>query len=303
MQYVKLGSWIVDAEALRLVSSDGEHHPIGGRAMSVLHELISANGAVVEKSQLLERVWDGVAVTENSLNQAVTELRQLLEDDPRTPQHIETVRGKGYRLLQAAEQVTSLPSKTFARRLSRANSHHYIVGLLFALSALIAIFLWAPPQGSTKYASAASPDGQWLAYLATNGELTTLYVIDTKTGRRRPLVDGPTPESYALAWSPDGTRIVYNATESTAPNYAINIVSRINGEIFYIKNAKDPARHETDSVPTPLTTPEAYVTHTEWSNGVTDIHRINLGDDLLVVLYDDGRVTGFNWSEHNPEDA
>lgn len=35
MQYVKLGSWIIDADAQRLISKDGGHHPIGGRAMSV----------------------------------------------------------------------------------------------------------------------------------------------------------------------------------------------------------------------------------------------------------------------------
>jgi hypothetical protein len=44
-------------------------------------------------------VWDGTIVSESALTSVVKELRRALGDDARAPRYIESVYGRGYRLL------------------------------------------------------------------------------------------------------------------------------------------------------------------------------------------------------------
>ncbi|WP_226526888.1 response regulator transcription factor [Metabacillus niabensis] len=64
--------------------------------------LIFANhiGQVLTRNQLLERIWDvaGEFVNDNTLTVYIKRLRQKLEDNPRNPIIIKTVRGMGYKV-------------------------------------------------------------------------------------------------------------------------------------------------------------------------------------------------------------
>lgn len=63
----------------------------------LLRLLIENRGHILSRAQLLERVWDGGEfVDENSLSVAIRRLRAKLENNPKLPQHIETVYGIGY---------------------------------------------------------------------------------------------------------------------------------------------------------------------------------------------------------------
>ena len=55
------------------------------------------------KDELLGAIWPDVAVTENALTQAVSDLRQALGDDPSAPQYIQTVARRGYRFIAQVE--------------------------------------------------------------------------------------------------------------------------------------------------------------------------------------------------------
>ena len=63
----------------------------------VLQQLVSRAGEVVSKDALIEAAWHGVAVTDNSLEQAISALRKALGDSPRKPRLIQTVPRRGYR--------------------------------------------------------------------------------------------------------------------------------------------------------------------------------------------------------------
>ena len=82
-----------------LLSKDGVALSVQPKALLVLRCLIDRPGKVVLKDELLDRVWDDAAVTENSLVEAIRLLRQSLGDDPRTPTYIETVHRRGYRFI------------------------------------------------------------------------------------------------------------------------------------------------------------------------------------------------------------
>jgi predicted ATPase len=65
----------------------------------VLHSLLQQAGHVVRKEALLDAVWPETSVGETGLQHRINRLRQLLGDDPKRPQYIETQPGQGYRFL------------------------------------------------------------------------------------------------------------------------------------------------------------------------------------------------------------
>lgn len=65
----------------------------------LLKLLVERRGQVVSKGEILEKVWNLDPETETrAVDNFVMRLRRHLGDDPRSPQHLQTVRGAGYRL-------------------------------------------------------------------------------------------------------------------------------------------------------------------------------------------------------------
>lgn len=69
------------------------------RLVTLLKILMEHPGQVIERAQLFRTVWD-TAYTEDTrtLDVHVSWLRQAIEEDPRNPVYIKTIRGVGYRL-------------------------------------------------------------------------------------------------------------------------------------------------------------------------------------------------------------
>ena len=67
--------------------------------MQLLLCLAEHAGEVVSIDDLLDQVWSGVAVSQDSVYQAVTSLRRVLGDDPKQPTYIATVPRFGYRMV------------------------------------------------------------------------------------------------------------------------------------------------------------------------------------------------------------
>ena len=65
----------------------------------LLKLLVERRGKVVSKGEILEKVWNLDPETETrAVDNFVMRLRRHLGDDPRSPVHLQTVRGAGYRL-------------------------------------------------------------------------------------------------------------------------------------------------------------------------------------------------------------
>ena len=69
------------------------------KPFEVLCCLVERAGELVTKDELLDAVWPNLHVSESSLTVAVNALRSALGDDRQTPQYIETVTRRGYRLI------------------------------------------------------------------------------------------------------------------------------------------------------------------------------------------------------------
>lgn len=92
-------------------SREAVRHKIEPRAMEVLLALIAGQGKVVSRDRLIEEIWNDYGGGEEGLIQAVSKLRKAFQDDARSPQVIETIPKRGYRLLLPAQPITLPPPK------------------------------------------------------------------------------------------------------------------------------------------------------------------------------------------------
>src|SRR6187551_3015756 len=73
--------------------------PLPPRVLGVLDLLVSRAGAIVPKQEIIDTVWKDAFVSDTSLAEAISVLRQALGDDPQAPQYIQTVHRRGYRFV------------------------------------------------------------------------------------------------------------------------------------------------------------------------------------------------------------
>ena len=73
--------------------------------LEVLRVLVEKRGEVVDRDEIVAKVWGGVYVdTDNALNGAIRKIRQVLKDNPEQPRYIQTITGKGYRFVAELKQ-------------------------------------------------------------------------------------------------------------------------------------------------------------------------------------------------------
>ncbi len=102
----RVGRWLVDPAADTLCL-DGSTVKLEPRTMRLLVTLAERPGEVCPSDDLIDRVWPGIVVTDQSLYQAIGELRSALKADAVTGQFIATVPRKGYRLVAPIGPVGS----------------------------------------------------------------------------------------------------------------------------------------------------------------------------------------------------
>jgi DNA-binding winged helix-turn-helix (wHTH) protein len=106
---------------------DGVPVELGTRAFDVLLTLIEANGLLVTKEELLNRVWSDRIVEEGNLQVQVLALRKALGADRDL---IRTEHGRGYRLIAAVRPIIATPSACLrmtrrGRRRDRKMAHRW----------------------------------------------------------------------------------------------------------------------------------------------------------------------------------
>ena len=90
------GDFQLDGSKKRLTHG-GDPVALTEHQADVLLHLLASAGEVVSKNALIDAAWPGIAVTDNSLEQAVSALRRALGDSRARTKLIETVPRRGYR--------------------------------------------------------------------------------------------------------------------------------------------------------------------------------------------------------------
>jgi len=81
----------------RLLLRDGEVVPLKKKAYEMLLVLVENKGQVLEKEELMRRLWPDTYVEESNLTHYIYTLRRVLGDEKDNPQFIVTIPGRGYR--------------------------------------------------------------------------------------------------------------------------------------------------------------------------------------------------------------
>lgn len=104
MVSVTFGPFVFN-RANKALTRDGKHVALGGRSAALLTALLDAEGSVVSKADLMERVWPGMTVEEGNLTVQVAALRKALGQRADNSDWIVTVSRSGYRLFTEEAQA------------------------------------------------------------------------------------------------------------------------------------------------------------------------------------------------------
>ena len=100
---VRLPQHIVDLAADELRTAEGVHVELRPRSWAVLRLLAEHAGRLFGKDDIIAKVWDDVAVTEDSLTQCIVDIRKAIGDEERRV--LRTVPRKGYVLVPSQHRV------------------------------------------------------------------------------------------------------------------------------------------------------------------------------------------------------
>ncbi|HEU5133932.1 MAG TPA: winged helix-turn-helix domain-containing protein [Steroidobacteraceae bacterium] len=153
---LQVGAWRIDPQ-LGQMSCGTQTVRLEARTLRLLMYLANRAGETVGIDELLDQVWSGVVVTQDSVYQAVTALRRLLGDDAKNPTYIVTVPRLGYRLIApvraaADEPLVPPPSLPEPRAFL---SRRILLACAAIVLAGIAVFVW----------HGATPDAKSVAVL------------------------------------------------------------------------------------------------------------------------------------------
>ena len=161
---LRIGAWCVNP-ASGEISREGETARVEARTMRLLLCLAEHAGTVVSIEDLLQHAWPGVAVSPDSVYQAVASLRRLLGDDPKQPAYIATVPRLGYRMVaevspwvdRGAGPVAPAPAIDTPVPVRRPRTGFAWAGVAAIFLALAVTFLYHGNVANSSPASAAQP--------------------------------------------------------------------------------------------------------------------------------------------------
>jgi DNA-binding winged helix-turn-helix (wHTH) protein/Tol biopolymer transport system component len=237
---VSFGPFSFDTHT-RLLSRGGQEVALPPRVLGVLELLLRRAGDVVTRQELIDAVWKDAFVTDTSLAEAVSVLRQALADDSQSPTFIQTLHRRGYRFVAPVSTIgptgrteAPVPANTpvLAPSISPSIGGQLVPWSAAVICALIAAaavwhltrgeqagsapavrFTLAPAPG-TRFddrapALAFSADGTQLAWSACDGSGCRIYV--RPLDRLEPSAIPGTDDGHAPFFSPDGRWIAFFA--------------------------------------------------------------------------------------------
>jgi TolB-like protein len=97
-EVVRFGRFQLDLGRRELLR-EGARLQLGSRAIDILCVLAAADGNVVTKDEIMNRVWPGLIVSESNIQVHVSALRKALDEGEDGLSYVVTVPGRGYRLV------------------------------------------------------------------------------------------------------------------------------------------------------------------------------------------------------------
>jgi DNA-binding winged helix-turn-helix (wHTH) protein/TolB-like protein len=158
-------------QANRLLEREGVAIPMPGKVFDVLVVFTENPGRLLEKEELIEKVWQQEFVEEGNLARHVSTLRKLLGDNGKDRKYIVTVQGRGYRFVA---DVTAVETDV-----QEAVTPHAESTVVTPHSRLSKKWLWSLPAIALVLATAWFVKGRYFS--SPNQQLNSLAVLPLKS--------------------------------------------------------------------------------------------------------------------------
>lgn len=110
----------------RVLTREGEVLPLTPKAFDTLLVLLECRERVVDKDELLKRVWGERFVAENNLNQKISQVRKALGENHHQHQYIITIPGYGYRFVAEVKEVPADDASVRTSKIATASKKRKI---------------------------------------------------------------------------------------------------------------------------------------------------------------------------------
>lgn len=183
----RFGPYRLDSDE-RVLLRDGQPVTLPPKDLETLFVLVERAGHIVEKEELLEKVWPGVFIEEGNLARHVFNLRQVLGDTADGRPYIETISRRGYRFVADVQEdgqaVATPPVTTPLESETAVHSGQQRIPWLWVL-VLLAVALggyfgsrrfWPRPRASTQKVMLAV-----LPFVNLSGDVNQDYFADGLT--------------------------------------------------------------------------------------------------------------------------
>src|SRR6476659_4982552 len=104
MRVYEFGPFRVDA-VRRVLTREGNELRLPAKAFEILLTLLEEKGRLVDKDELMRRVWPDAVVEENNLTVNMSALRRSLTESRGEHRYVVTVPGRGYQFVADVRQV------------------------------------------------------------------------------------------------------------------------------------------------------------------------------------------------------
>jgi len=240
--FYEFGNFRLDTKE-KILFRDNKPVPLRPKVFTTLQVFVEHAGRLLEKDELMQRIWKDQFVEESNLSFNIKVLRRVLDDDAHQPRFIETVPRRGYRFIANVNQnsgplavkaeavVSRVPSLTVAS--PKPIKRVYLSIALFAVLVLACLSgaLWfgqrkhfasglsAPilskPFKSENFLSAGAeravitPNGKYVAYTTEVGGKTSIWLRQLETSENIQIVPPSELLYRGLAVSHDGNSLYF----------------------------------------------------------------------------------------------
>jgi DNA-binding winged helix-turn-helix (wHTH) protein/Tol biopolymer transport system component len=218
------GPFIFDTHT-RLLTRAGQELALPPRVLGVLGLLLERAGDVVPRQDLIDTVWKDAFVTDTSLAEAVSVLRQALGDDPQSPTYIQTHHRRGYRFVAPVtiegQPVRPLPETTPAPPAPLATTPPSVEIVSPSIGGQLVPWSAAVIFGFIAVAAI----WQMTRHNATQSAPAARFSVAPVAGT---VLDASAP---ALAVSPDGQQIVWSGCDATGCRLYVRPLDRLDAAV------------------------------------------------------------------------
>lgn len=148
--FYEFGPFRLDPAGRRLLR-DGAPVILTPKVFDTLLVLVEHHGQSLSRSELVARIWPETSVGEHNLNQSIAVLRKVLEDNPRQPDYIATLPGRGYSFIAEVRRAEvqqasngSQPVQVPANGNAIPGRWRYAAAGLTAVAMVVALTLVSP---------------------------------------------------------------------------------------------------------------------------------------------------------------